>query len=232
MHEQQVADLVAHVDGFVAATSPKFSIEVEINASLLIHWLSFLKTYHLTGVADNLLSAVESAVRETAGCLSLGLARPALFSLRTEIDLMLAWLYFKDHPVEWEAVNITGDGYKMKKELLEYLGAHHSRFVARLSLLKEIARRKEAEPYRMLSAHIHGQSTAVLPVIIELKDLVRSSSICADCVILSFEVAEYINDILLAVFIGKWHALPKEVCSALEERFVSAEQRGTFFEGV
>ena len=42
-------------------------------------------------------------------------------SIRLQIDLALAWVYFKDHHVEWGGVQATGDGFKTKKELLDYL---------------------------------------------------------------------------------------------------------------
>ena len=229
MHAKQIAGLILAINNFSKAVGTTLSEKVDLDSKLVMAWLSYLKSFHLTGVADNLILAVESSIRETAACLSLGLVRPALFSLRMEIDLVLAWLYFKDHAVEWNYVNASGDGFKMKKEILDYLAAHNPRFQARLSQLKNIKTRIEADPYRLLSAHIHGQSAVVLPAVHELQDFVRSPEICFDSAAAIFEVSEYINDVLLSMYVSGWHALPKEICIALEARFVSPQQQGEFF---
>ncbi len=229
MHTKQVNDLLVAATAFSASSGTALSVEVEKNSALLMLWLSYLKSYKLTGTADELVFAVESSIRETAASFSLGLVRPALFSLRTEIDLILAWIYFKDHTVEWNHVNSTGDGFKSKKEVLDYLAAHHPRFVPRLNIFKEIKTRSEKEPYRTLSAHIHGQSNAVLPAVSELSDLVQSADFCIASSKMAFEVTEYINDVLLSIYLPNWHALPKDICSAAEKRFVSPAQRADCF---
>lgn len=232
MHAKQVKGLLGAVDKFVLSAGASLSEAVEKKSALIMSWLAYIKSYKLTGTADSLILAVESSIRETAASLSLGLVRPSLFSLRTEIDLILAWLYFKDHAVEWDYVNATGDGFKTKKEVLDYLSNHNSRFLARMNILKEIRQRVEAEPYRVLSAHIHGQSVAVLPVVNQLQDLVRPLEFCSDSSLMAFEVSEYINDVLISLYMANWHSLPKDICSAVDSRFVSPEQRGEFFKHV
>lgn len=229
MHAEQVEDLANAAMKFSMSSGSALSEAVENGSALLMSWLVYIKSYKLTGIANGLVTAVESSIRETAASLSLGLVRPALFSLRTEIDLILAWTYFKDHEVEWDYVNATGDGFKSKKEILDYLTSHNSRFSARLNILKEIRRRTEKEPYRILSAHIHGQSVAVLPVVNKLSDLVQSPEFCTNSASMVFEVAEYINDVLLSLYMANWHSLPKDICAAVESRFVSPEQRAECF---
>ena len=229
MHLKQTADLRAAAGDFSVAHGEDVSLCVETESALLVHWLSYLLSFHRTGVADSLLDAARSSIREVAGLLSLGLARPALFSLRGQIDLLLAWLYFKDHGVEWSHVNETADGFKLKKELLQYLEQHVPKFGARSALLRDTKTRKELDPYRLLSAHIHAQSDPVLPVVIELKDLVRSQMVCIECTKIAFEVSEYLNDIFLAVYVSSWAALPAAVQNAANTRFQTAEQRTAFF---
>jgi hypothetical protein len=172
---------------------------------------------------------MRSSVRETAASLSLGLIRPALSSLRLQMDLTLTCLYFKDHNVEWELVNRTGEGFKLKRELLDYMANHHARFHARLSLLKGIATRTELEPYKLLSAHIHGQSQPVLPIVNDLKEIVDTPSKCLDCTRVVYDVSEYLNDVLLSIYASSWQALPKEILTAAEARFESLEQKKAFF---
>ena len=107
MHAKQTSDLADAAKAFSWTYGAGLSAKVESNSALLVSWLSYLSVYHRTGVADGLLDAVGSSIREAAGALSLGLVRPALFSLRGQIDLLLGWKYFKDHNVEWAHVNQT-----------------------------------------------------------------------------------------------------------------------------
>jgi hypothetical protein len=211
MNSVQTTQLRDAVGTFSTAYGASLCSDVEANSVLLLHWVQHLRTYHLTGVADQLITAVGCSIREVAGALSLGLLRPALFALRGQVDLLLAWLYFKDHSVEWDHVNLTADGFKLKKELLQYIEAHCQRFGTRFGVLKDNATRSEVDPYRLLSAHIHAQSEPVLPGVINLKDMVRSESSCRDGVRAVHEVAEYLNDILLAIYVSEWHSLPKPI---------------------
>lgn len=88
----------------------------------LLHWLDYLRSYELTGVADTLLKGVHGAILEVAGCISLGLVRPAIFSLRAQVDMLLAWLYFRNHGVEWDHITETGKDFMLKSDLLKFLG--------------------------------------------------------------------------------------------------------------
>lgn len=229
MHLKQTENLRTAANDFSTAYGASISSAVEANSTLLVHWLSYLNSFHRTGVADSLLNAVGSSIREVAGVASLGLGRQALLSLRGQVDLMLAWLYFKDHAVEWSHVNQTADGFKLKKELLQYLDQHVPRFGHRIGILREIATRKELDPYRLLSAHVHAQSDPVLPDVVDLKDLVRPEAVCKECAQVAFEVAEFLNDVLFAVYLPSWASLPEVVRSGLNARFQSGDQRKSFF---
>ena len=229
IYQKQVTELQARVASFAQGDGPALCKAIENQSQLIVSWLGYLHNYHLTNSADSLLSAVSSSIRETAACLSLGLIRPALFSLRSEIDLLLAWLFFKDHPIEWRLVNQTGDGFWLKKDILDYLSAHFSGSRQRLALLKQIRKRKEEEPYRLLSAHIHGQSEAVLPALVDLKDSVGSSMEVNEAASVCFEVSEYLSDVLFSVYALEWDALPADVKSDVVSRFVSDNQKKEFW---
>lgn len=228
-HKIQVQSLVESINNFSSVSGPDICLNVESNSILLLHWVKYLTSYHLTGTADDLILAVGSSLREVAGSLSLGIIRPALFSLRSQIDLVLTWIYFKDHPVEWRYVNTSGEGFKMKKDLISYLALYHECYGTRFGILKSVSLRSEDEPYRFLSAHIHGQSVAVLSNANNLSDLVRPILECNECVKAVYEVTEYLNDVLLAVYTDNWMSLPEEIRIAAESRFLSPEQKVAFF---
>lgn len=229
MHKHQTLELREAADKFSSSHGETLSSEVDKQSELLMLWVKYLLTYHRTNVADPLLEAFGSAIRETAGALSLGLLRSALFSLRAQVDLILSWIYFKDHPVEWEYVNRTAEGFKLKSEVLKYIETYHDGYGRRFGILQAVKTRRELDPYRLLSAHIHGQSEPVLPVVNELKDMVQDDARCQQCAQVCFEVSEYLNDILLSMYASSWSTLPSNVQAAALARFVSMEQRTAFF---
>ena len=48
--------------------------------------------------------------------------------MRAQVDILLAWLYFRDHPVEWKHVELTGEKYHLVSEVLKYLRTYDRRF--------------------------------------------------------------------------------------------------------
>jgi hypothetical protein len=226
----------AHLDGLCAAVANNCShhgvgilSKYESACEELLLWLQFLRDTQLTGVADELVMGTLSAIYEGASCLCLGLARPALNSLRLEIDLALAWLYFKDHSVEWQRVLRNGDGYKLKTEILKYLAECIDHYGTRFGILKDCALRKVEDPYRLLSAHIHGQSVLSIPVVDKPLDIVAKLSIQEEVVLLQYASSEYIGDIFWSVYSDKWATLPMKLRKSLLSRFKSPSQRDVFF---
>jgi hypothetical protein len=232
MHVEQVAELILNSTKFATDNGSKLSSDLEREASLLIRWISYLSNYKKTDVANELLDGAMCAIRETAACLSLGLTRPALFSLRAQIDLVLTWLYFKDHSVEWRYINLTGDGFKLKNEILKYLSDFYPSFSSRFGILKETKTRKEEDPYRLLSAHIHAQSTVVVPRVINLSDAVSNIGTAQECTQLQFEVSEYLSDIISCVFLEDYLKLDKEIVDFLLSRMKTQKQKTTLFAGL
>ncbi|WP_182851008.1 hypothetical protein [Metapseudomonas otitidis] len=202
--------------------------EIDQHSRLFLAWTPYISGAK-TGVADDLLDGAVSSLREVAACAGLGLVRPALLAMRTQIDLILSWLYFKDHRVEWEYVNSTGDGFKLKKEILEYLAKYNPSYGRRFGILKSVANRKEIDPYRLLSAHIHSQSLSTLPLIDALKDVVGDLNIVNQLPELAHEVDEYINDILFSVFGDGWTQIPRALTRSIDLRFKTKAQKQDFY---
>ena len=178
----------------------------------------------MTGCCDEMVVSLQGCLVEGAGAVSMGLVRPAIFSMRAQIDLALAWLFYKDHPVEWKAVVATGEGFLLKGEVLEHLSKYRERFDTRMKLLEKSKQREISDPYRLLSAHIHGQSTLVIPKFKRLKDLIYPDKRCEEAVRLQREVAEYISDIFIAYFGDKWASLPAEVVKDVRTRVPTDKQ--------
>ncbi len=146
-----------------------------------------------------------------------------------QIDLTISWLYFKDHPVEWELIQQTGENFKLKKELLQYLKDWHPKFGARIGTLNQIKRRKLGDPYRLLSAHMHGQNELSIPNVKSPTDAFATPEILAEVPLIQAECCEYLSDILWALFGDHRRALPQELIKDLDGRFLTRAQKAEFF---
>ena len=185
---------------------------------LAVAWLGYLRGAQRSGTANELLDGFHAALIETVGCLAMGLVRPALFSMRAQVDILFAWLYFKDHRVEWEHVELTGEKYHLVSEVLKYLRTYDQRFQERLGLLRKKRTRGEENPYRLLSAHVHSQNSATLPPLVKIDELVQPSARCRECVALQEEVSEYLSDVLACCFVTQWADLPESIANSIKTR--------------
>ncbi len=217
------------INAFTPSESAINAENLANNLFLLTLWLHYIETNFKTGIANELLSAAGSCLRESAAYISIGLIKPIIFNYRTVIDLCLAWYYFKDHAIEWSYVNTTGDGYKMKKEILEYISRTCPRFPSCYGILKDVKKRRVVDIYRLLSAHIHAQSLVVLPNVNNFVEVVGDNNKIKDIIDLAFETSEYMSDLFTSIYIVEWMTLPEEIKSSIMCRFKSDAQRIDFF---
>lgn len=196
----------------------------------LVLWIDHFERAE-RGDCDVLLSAFRSVIAEACACSVMGLARPALCLLRSQVDVALAWLYYREHPREWRNVNVSEGGYKLKKDILLTFEAIEPAFKRRFGILKQIKHRDVEDPYRLLSAHIHLQSEAVLPTMTSLADIVQPQ-LSEQVVGLQSEISEYVSDIFFAMYAGDWVALPGDLTAVLRSRMITAAQYHEFMRGV
>lgn len=227
-HQIQTERLGETVVKHLKASGTDICRGVEKNASTLIDWINHLRQSESTEIANELLNGTQAAIIEVAGCLSLGFVRPAIFSMRAEIDMLLSWLFFKDHPIEWRYVQETGEGFKLKSELMKYLEEYIPRFKERFALLRQVKKRKENDPYKLLSAHVHSQSISATPAVSNLDSLVAPNKRCHECIAIQAEVTEYLNDILFSCYADKWVSLPKSILDKTKSRMANPQQRAFF----
>lgn len=228
-HKAQIDSLLVGIADFAGANGEDFVQRSEVSAKPLLLWLEYLNKYCLTGVADELLQATSASVREASALLGVGLIRPCLFSMRAQIDLALGWIYFKDHRVEYELVNRTGDGFKLKKDILNYMRDSFASYGEKITVLTQIATRRELDPYRLLSAHIHAQSNHVVPGVVDLCDVIYPKALAEDCIEIQADVAEFLADQLFSSGIASRVALPAEIIDAINTRKPTLAQRVALF---
>lgn len=209
-HSPATSGLLARLTRFSEASGASLLAAGDQAAQVLVAWVNYLQSAHTTGVADCLLEGVRATARESVACTTLGLVRPSIFAMRAQIDLMLSWLYFKDHAVEWDKVQISADGYKLKKEVLRYLEDNHQRFSQRRGMLSQFPSPgiEVRDPYAVLSAHVHSQSERTIPQTASLEDIVGTLEQANQCILLQSSVSEYLSDILMSLYAREWQGLP------------------------
>ncbi|MNQ68092.1 hypothetical protein D3C85_826370 [compost metagenome] len=196
---------------------------VSQSASTHVVWLHHIKANLSTGVADRLIDSSISSLKEVGGCLSLGLVRPALFAMRTELELALSWVFFNDHPVEWSHIEKYPEDYPLRATNIKYMKAYNSRYDSRMSLLEKAKIRPVSDPYGLLSAYVHGTSAHAAPATSDLCDIVMSKNSLDDCVKLQASVSEYISDVFASWFADTWHDWPEEAKANVSGRLSDAQ---------
>lgn len=229
MHKTACLNLQSSIFDFVGNYGEQIVGALEERARLLLIWLELLSEHASERSAPELLEAAKAAVREAAALCAIGAVRPCLFSLRAQIDLVLGWIYFKDHPVEYFLVKRTGDGFVLKKEVLKYLHDHFDGFGKKIAILEKNIARSEVDPYRLLSAHVHAQSLHVIPRIGDLKDIVADRSLVDDCLSLQRDVSEYISDILFSAGVISIDSLPSDITDSVRRRNFTPAQKSVLF---
>ncbi len=226
---KQLRDIGQAVTNALANNGAQTLSEYNEANTLMLAWVRYLHQTQLTGKADYMLEGVGALIRECAAYLSMGLVRAALFSMRGQIDLTLSWIYFKDHPIELAKVESTGEGYMLVSDVLKYIREINPKFGPRFTVLDQVCKRKTKEPFRLLSGHVHGQSQFVIPKVNTLDQVIQPANTCHEAVTLQQECSEYVSDILLALNLDDWAAIPGEVKRDFDARTVTAKQKAVLF---
>ncbi len=100
-------------------------------------WLQHFRTTR-NGTANELLDGIQASVLEAVAYSAMGLARSSLAAIRQEIELTLAYTFFKDHPVEWERVRNTGDGFRLPAEVRKYHSEQSRDLASRIHFIDDV----------------------------------------------------------------------------------------------
>lgn len=142
---------------------------------------------------------------------------------------MLAWMFFNDHIVEWRYARDTGDKYPLYSQTWRYLSSYGRGFERRFDLLAKARSRRIKEPYSLLSIHVHSLTIPALPGAANIQSVVSDVARCEECVSLQADVGEFLSDVLLAWFAGRWADLPRVIMDCTKER-LGSDNMQTLFE--
>ena len=228
-YKDQLSEAVTSINEIVARCGSVQGEACAKAAQPIVDWVRWYRAHHWSESGSELLDGTRAAVLEAVGYVSLGLGRAAIASIRTQLDLVLGYSFFREHPAEWRRVSETGDGFKLKSELVKYHREMQSSFGEKLSMIEQGSGIRLDDVYRVLSAHIHGQSKYSIPKCTELKQLVWPEKRLSEVVVLQDRAAKALSNFLLSVHARAWTELPPAFVAA-GKRILTDAQRKRFFE--
>lgn len=199
----------------------------------ILVWIEWYRMCRPHSCASELLDGARSSVLEAVSYVGLGLARAAVTAIRTQVDLILSFTYFREHPAEWRLVNWTGDGFKLRSEIVKYqCGMEPGRggFNDRLGLIDQASKPTLESCYRILSAHVHGQSVNTMAKTGSVRELVAKPEILRQVVELQKQTATALSAYLLALHAHEWNELPPNLVT-WGRSLLTADQQKAFFVG-
>ena len=193
----------------------------------LTEWLQYFRTTS-SGTASELLDGIQSSMLEAIAYSAMGLARASLAAIRQEIELVLAFTFFRDHPVEWRRVRDTGDGFKLPTEIRKYHSEQSQDLATRLDLIDKLCPLSMGKLYRILSAHVHGQSPHTIPRAAELPSMVKDDVTMQSVAEMQRAVSEALSFYLVAVYAKEWTELPEPIVKRVAKQ-IPDRRRPAFF---
>lgn len=195
----------------------------------LLLWIQYFRMVAPNETAIELLFGARAAAGEFVAYSAMGLGRAAISAIRSEIDLLLGYTFFKDHSAEWKRVTRTGDGFMMRSQIEKYHEDAYQGFASRRAIIERSSGLSLQKTYRILSAHIHGQSPLTLPKFGKVSQVVSPDLPFLESVIsLQGQAVESLSNYLVALYARNWPELPEAIVQNAA-RALDPKQRPAFF---
>jgi hypothetical protein len=223
----ELDQLIVEVAEFGANLGHTQLDQMVVAAQDITDWLQHFRTTG-NGTANELLDGIQASVLEAVAYSAMGLARSSIGAIRQEIELTLAYTFFKDHPVEWEHVRNTGDGFRLPAEVRNYHREQSRDLARRIDLIDHVLPLSLSKLYRILSAHIHGQSPYTIPRPTDLPSMVKDEAVMESVVEMQRAVSGALSFYLVAVYAKDWMELPAAIVSRVAKQ-IPDQRRPEFF---
>jgi hypothetical protein len=195
----------------------------------LLLWIDYLKSLFPESHALELLEGVRASMLETVAYIGIGLGRGAIGAMRTQIDLMLGFTYFYDHPREWEMVKTAGKGFQLRSDIEKYHKTIRQKFASTIAMIEKSQGISLLEVYKILSAHIHAQSPLTIPKAGNFEDLVSSDAFLQSLVTMQEQVVLCLSNYLIAIFISDEISPPYEIERRIKQQLSPEQRKAIFF---
>lgn len=228
--QKETNDLVASVTQAVGAGGATRVSDLIEAQKLVYLWLDHYSSSQGAKAARELLDGTRAACIEAAAYQALGLGRAVVAGIRTQVDLLLSYTYFRDHPAEWKRLCETGEGFMLRGEIERYHRDFDPGFGARLGMLDSLGVEKLSDLYRIMSAHVHAQSNLTMPSASHLVEVVSPAPFLLTIPDLQRRVAAALSRYLVTIDARLWVDLPRSAVQGVADLFGKAEARQKFFQ--
>ncbi|GJD47226.1 hypothetical protein AFCDBAGC_5118 [Methylobacterium cerastii] len=167
--------------------------------------------------ARALLTGAKISLLEAGTAWAIGSNRGAASSLRVFTENTIAWLYYKDHPVEYNMVIVNGADLLLPKAVQSYLKLVDLGFEKNYSLLSKYAKRSTEYFYTAVSQFVHAHPAFAAD---HLKLEESAISVPRDPGFLKLVemTDEFISDCYAVVYRHSWDDLPVAARADIELR--------------
>lgn len=227
--EKQFKILLKHITDIDTASSIDRMEKATEACQELLSWTDFLKSLFPECCASELLDGAKSAMLESVAYIGLGLNRAAIGAMRTQIDLLLGFTFFYNHPHEWDSVNRTGSGFQLRSDIDKYHKETRKGFASNISVIENSEGSSLLSTYRILSAHIHGQSPLTVPKAGKFIELISSDSFLDSLIELQSKVSRCTSNYLTAIFLSEGINPPLNIGTRVKEQLKPQQRKTIFF---
>ncbi len=212
------------------ATSLLHMEQATKSCSELLLWLDILSSQFPLSPAKDLLVGARSAMLESVAYIGLGFGRATITAIRTQIDLILAFTYFCNHPQEWETVSTTGTCFQLRSAIDKYHNETKSNFKKKLAIVEHSENNSIAKLYKTLSAHIHGQSPLTTPKSGHFNELVKTDTFIESLIEIQKQVDTCLSNYLTVVYIEMNISPPLKISTRIKEQLTPNQRMTVFFD--
>jgi len=159
--------------------------------------------------ARPLLTGAKVTLLEAATAWAIGSNRGAAASLRAAIENSIAWLYYKDHPIEFSSVKSRRSDLLLPKAVQSYFKANDAGFEASYAMLAKLKNRPSEYYYSDVSEYVHAHPSFVLPG--NINDLVITAPRDPSFLSIVKNTNEFITDNYTAFYRSSWGDFPESV---------------------
>jgi hypothetical protein len=180
-------------------------------------WIEF--SWPLTGTnpAGPLMAGAKISLLEAGTSWLIGSNRGAAASLRTHLENSIAWLYYKDHPIEYRTMLARDEDLLLPKAVKSYLQRIDRGYEKAYAAIVATAGRPNEYYYSDVSQFVHAHpafaalGSDVASIVISQPRDVGFLKICA-------HADEFLSDIYVTCYRHNWDMIPQAVKDNITKR--------------
>jgi hypothetical protein len=149
------------------------------------------------------LNEVHSDLIHALICITMGLKKPFFLSIRSTIEHILKYIFYKDHPIEYQLLSDTSDNKETIQDMISYVLKHPK--YCKIKDFDKIMSKLKSE-YEDKSKIIHGTSPKYLQLNKTISEIKLETNEIQDYVNNFSKIAELL---LLVLIIFHWKEYQK-----------------------